>query len=351
MTDCIIVGGGLIGMLSARELKKKGMNVLVLDKGEMGKESSWAGGGILSPLHPWRYSDDVNELANVGHKKYPQVAKNLFEESGIDPEYYRCGMLVLDQNDQPNDQASAIEWSKKWSMNLSVINQQSELQRLLPGLSEDCSHGLWMPDIAQLRNPRLVKSVKGSLDALNITYKENAEVERLNVENGKVTGVVVAGEKLYADKVLIAGGAWSAKLLQPYADTPDIEPVKGQMILFKGPPGLLNRIILAENRYLIPRIDGRILCGSSIEHCGFNKSISTIVKHDLLDSAISLFPGLKDLELEHHWAGLRPGSPEGMPYIGKHQEIEGLFVNAGHYRNGVILGIGSAYRIADMMTA
>lgn len=349
MTDCIIVGGGLIGMLSARELKKKGMNVLVLDKGEMGQESSWAGGGILSPLHPWRYSEEVNELANIGHKEYPQVAKALLEESAIDPEYFRCGMMVLEQNNQENDQALAIDWAKKWSMNLSVIDQQSEMQSILPGLSEDYSHGLWMPDIAQLRNPRLVKAAKGSLDGLNIPYKENTEVERLHVVNGKVAGVVIAGETLLADKVLIAGGAWSAKLLQPYADTPDIEPVKGQMILFKGQPGLLNRIILAGNRYLIPRIDGRILCGSSVEHSGFNKSTSTTVKQDLLDSANSLFPALKDLEIEHHWAGLRPGSPKGMPYIGKHQEVEGLFVNAGHYRNGVILGIGSAYQIADIM--
>lgn len=346
MTDCIIVGGGLIGMLSARELKKKGLDVLLLDKGEMGKESSWAGGGILSPLHPWHYPDEVNALAAIGHKTYPDLAQTLQAESGIDPEYYRCGMMVIDCNEEK----LALDWSEKWSMNLSVINQQHELMKLLPGLSASFSQGLWMPDIAQMRNPRLIKALKGSLDALHIPYMENAEVEQVVVENGKATGVRVGGKVLHADQVLIAGGAWSAQLLNSFTDTPDIQPVKGQMILFKGEPGLLKRIILAGNRYLIPRLDGRILCGSSIEHSGFNKSTSSIVKQDLLQSALSLFPKLKGLKVEHHWAGLRPGSPLGMPYIGEHKEIEGLFVNAGHYRNGVILGIGSAYQIAGIMT-
>jgi len=345
MTDCIIVGGGLIGMLSARELKKKGLNVLVLDKGELGKESSWAGGGILSPLHPWEYPDEVNELANIGHLQYQKIAESLLDESGIDPEYVRCGMMVLGGEKQNK----VVDWSNKWSMNLSVISEANDIRAILPGLHESISEGFWFPEIAQLRNPRLVKAAKGSLEALNIPFKENAEVQRLNVVNGRVTGVEVDGKTLHADKVLIAGGAWSGELLKEFEHTPEIKPVKGQMILFKGKPDLLKAIILAGNRYLIPRKDGRILCGSSVEHSGFNKATSQSVKHELLESAISIFPGLSDLQIEHHWAGLRPGSPAGVPYIGPHQKIEGLYINSGHYRNGVILGIGSAYRIADVM--
>jgi len=345
MTDCIIVGGGLIGMLSARELKKKGMNVLVLDKGEMGQESSWAGGGILSPLHPWQYPDAVNELAKTGHQHYQQIAEALYDESGVDPEYVRCGMMVLGCKEQNK----VIDWSNKWSMNLSLINDLNEMQSILPGLHEDFSQGFWLPDIAQIRNPRLVKSAKGSLKALKIPFKENAEVQRLNVINGRVTGVEVDGKTLHADKVLVAGGAWSGELLKEFEHAPEIKPVKGQMILFKGKPDLLKAIVLEGNRYLIPRRDGRILCGSSIEHSGFNKAPSQSIKQDLFQSAVSIFPELADLQIEHHWAGLRPGSPEGVPYIGPHQKIEGLYINAGHYRNGVILGIGSAYRIADEM--
>ncbi len=345
MTDCIIVGGGLIGMLSARELKKQGLDVLLLEKGELGKESSWAGGGILSPLHPWRYSDKVNELASIGHKIYPQIAQELYQESGIDPEYLRSGLLVLGSQEQQ----LAINWANRWSMNLSIVEGTSDLQQVCPGLSRRYSSGLYLPDVAQMRNPRLVKSARGSLDALCIKYTEHAQVTRLLVENGRIKGVVVNGKELHANTVLVAGGAWSTELLKSYQNAPEISPVKGQMILFKGNKDQLKRMLLAENRYLIPRKDGRILCGSTLEHTGFEKQISAQVKSELTASAVDIFPELADMQVEHHWAGLRPGSPNGDPYIGQQKEIEGLYINAGHYRNGVILGIGSAQRIAELI--
>ena len=345
MADCIVVGGGLIGMLSARELKKLGMEVLLLEKGELGKEASWAGGGILSPLHPWRYSEKVNELANIGHKIYPKLAEELRQESGIDPEYIRSGLLVLGSEEQQ----LATDWADHWSMNLSTIESATELQQVCPGLSSSYTSGLYLPDIAQMRNPRLVKSARGSLDALGIKYKEHTKVTSLLVENGKARGVVVNGEELHADNVLIAGGAWSAELLKPYQNTPDISPVKGQMVLFKGAKNKLNRILLAENRYLIPRKDGRIVCGSTIEHTGFEKQISQQVKVELSASAKEIFPELAGMGVEHHWAGLRPGSPNGDPYIGQQKEVEGLYMNAGHYRNGVILGVASAQRVAKLI--
>lgn len=329
-------------MLSARELKKSGMDVLVLDKGPLGKEASWAGGGILSPLHPWRYPDEVNVLASEGHRLYPQVAKELERESGIDPEYFRTGMLVL--NSQELEEARL--WSDKWGIELSLVESAAELQKISPGLSEQFESGFWLPDIAQMRNPRLVKSARGSLQALGVRFEENTQVEKLNVENGQIKGVVANGKNYQAGCVLVASGAWSGDLLSEFGNPPDVKPVKGQMILLKGEPGLLKPMLLVESRYLIPRKDGRILCGSTIEHTGYDKSLSEEVKTSLLQSAQDIFPRLANLEVEHHWSGLRPGSPEGVPYIGAHEEIEGLFVNAGHFRNGVILGIASARKIA-----
>lgn len=347
MTDCIIVGGGLMGMLSARELTKAGLDVLVLDRGRLGQESSWAGGGILSPLHPWRYAEQVNEIANVGHRLYEQLAEELLQQSGIDPEYNRCGLLVLNSTQQQ----LATEWAERWSMPLELLEDKAALQAVLPGLADGYDQGLWMPDIAQMRNPRLVKSLRGSLDAMAIKYLENTPVERLEVHNQQIKGVVANGKTYHSERVLIAGGAWSASILQAYGDVPEIEPVKGQMIIFRGKPDDLKRMVLCENRYLIPRRDGRILCGSTIEYTGFDKSTSESVAEELRNSAISLFPALANMTLEHHWAGLRPGSPDGIPYIGEHKDISGLYINSGHFRNGVILGLGSARRIASLITS
>ena len=342
MFDCIVIGGGLIGMLSARELSKAGLNVLLFEKGCLGQESSWAGGGILSPLHPWRYSDEVNRLANIGHHAYPQIAEELHKESGVDPEYIRCGMMVLN-SDETSD---ALTWAKKWSMDLSVKDSVDAIRKNIPGIANKFNQGLWLPEIAQMRNPRLVKAAKGSLDALNISYKENTQVEQLNIVNGEVKGVVANGQSYAAKTVLVAGGAWSADILKQQ-NAPAIQPVKGQMVLFKGEPNFLKGIVLADNRYLIPREDGRILCGSTIEYTDFDKSISEPVKQQLIDSARDIFPALKDLQVEHHWAGLRPGCPNGDPFMGMHNHIKGLYINAGHYRNGVILGIGSSRQVAQ----
>jgi len=342
MTDCIIVGGGLIGMLSARELKKAGLDVLILEKGELGKESSWAGGGILSPLHPWRYPHEVGQLASIGHQLYPQIARELFEESGVDPQYLRSGLLVLNSHEQ----AEALAWAEKWSMNLSILADAAAIQAVTPGVANVIDQGLWLPDIAQIRNPRLVKAARGSLDSLGIKYQEHTSVEKLNIQNAKINSVVANGKTYHAGKVLIAGGAWSGEILNQFKQPPDIKPVKGQMILFEPAPNLLKSMLLIDNRYLIPRKDGRVLCGSSIEHTGFDKSTSSEIKQDLLDSATEILPALAKLQIEHHWAGLRPGSPSGVPYIGRHNEVEGLYINTGHFRNGVILGIGSCRKVA-----
>ena len=230
-----------------------------------------------------------------------------------------------------------------------IIGDKSEnrIKKIVPGLSDQFKQGLWLPEMAQMRNPRLVKAAKGSLDALGVKYRENIQVEHLKIVDGVIKGVVANGENFKARQVLIAGGAWTAEILKESGHVPDIKPVKGQMILFKGEPGMLKSMLLAENRYLIPRNDGRILCGSTIEHTGFDKSTSQQVKEKLQQSASEIYPALEKLDVEFHWAGLRPGSPDGVPYIGEHASVKGLYINSGHYRNGVILGIGSCRKVAE----
>jgi glycine oxidase len=345
MADCIIIGGGLIGMLTARELQQAGAEVLILERGNLGGESSWAGGGILSPLYPWRYGEAVNQLANYGHKAYPQLAESLLEESGIDPEYTQSGMLVLDQQEK----SSAIKWSSEWQIRLDPLESQKIIQQIEPAINPEVEQALWMPEIAQMRNPRLIKALRGSLESRGIHYIEQAEVNALGIDNGEVKSVSTHSQSYDADKVVIAGGAWSHGILQSYARPPEIEPVKGQMILFKAKPGLLKTMVLFGGRYLIPRRDGRILAGSTLEHTGFSKNTTNEAQEDLYQSAIELVPQLAEAEIEHHWAGLRPGTSDGIPYICHHPDINGLYISSGHFRNGVILGAASATLMKDII--
>ena len=344
MADCIVVGAGISGVLTALELQRAGAEVILLERDKIGRESSWAGGGIISPLYPWRYPDAVTRLAQYGQQHYPALLDTLHLESGIDPQYQKNGLLVIDQDEN----TQALEWAKRWHVDLQLL--QDELpQQCEPALNSEFKSALWMPEVAQLRNPRLVKAMRAVLSSRRITCHEHSAVSSIRIKNNKVQGVTVADQQYNADQVLITGGAWSGQILKQLKLETTIKPVKGQMILLKGLPGQVKRIVLSEGRYIIPRLDGRILVGSTLEHTDFKKELTKTARDELYQSAIEIIPSLAGLEIEHHWAGLRPGSDNGVPYIGEHPQVQGLFFNAGHFRNGVVLGLASAQLAADII--
>lgn len=344
LSDILIVGGGIIGMLTARELSLAGMKVTIVEQGKTGRESSWAGGGIISPLYPWRYSAAVNALAQWSQANYPDLIEEINSETGLDAELIQNGLLLLDDETEP-----ASVWAEKWDSNLHLIDSK-EVSELEPELSSSLitdTKAIWMPDVRQVRNPRLVKVLKKYLLKQGVKFVEQTQVTGFIENANKVGGVTTSDGDILAGKVLLAGGAWSSNLLKNKGIA--VEPVKGQMILFKTAPNTIKRITLSKDRYVIPRRDGRVLLGSTLEHTGFDKSITKEAKEELKKEAIRIIPFLENAEIEHHWAGLRPGSTNGIPYISPVPNMDGLYLSAGHYRNGVVLGPASARLAADII--
>ncbi len=340
MNDFLIVGGGVIGMMTARTLADSGADVTIVDKGELCKESSWAGGGIVSPLYPWRYRPEITALANWSQGYYPALARQLAEETGIDPEFRSGGMLML----RVEDEADALAWAEKYQQPLTQVGKEFIYQteaNIAPGKEQ----AIWMPEVGSIRNPRLGQSLKKSLELRpNVRILENVDVKSIRVMDGQAIGVNTANSVLSAGQVIICSGAWSAGLLQTEDTDPGdllpklpIEPVRGQMMVYKAEPGLVDRVVMLDGRYVIPRNDGRILVGSTLEYDGFNKQTTEEARQSLQASAEAILPALKDISVEHHWCGLRPGSPDGVPFIGSVDGIRHLHINAGHFRNGLVL--------------
>jgi glycine oxidase len=343
MNRTIIVGGGVIGMLTALEMAQAGHSVTLFERGETGRESSWAGGGIISPLFPWRYLDSVTNLASWSQNVYPALSAELASQTGIDPEYTECGLILV----APNETEKALGWAEQHGRDLRQIGRD-EFRRLEPQAAEPASEALWMPAVAQVRNPRMARALHRRLDQVGVDTRTGECVEKLVQTDGRCTGVRTGSGVFQADAVIVCAGAWSGQLLADLPCPPAIYPVRGQMLMFRAEPGTISRMVLEANRYVIPRRDGRTLFGSTIEDVGFEKETTDEARAELHAIATERFPILKRFPVEAHWAGLRPSSPAGVPYIGRHPDIAGLFVNAGHFRNGIVLGPASARLVADL---
>lgn len=335
--DFIIIGGGIIGMATARELTIRGANVALFDRGQLGMETSWAAGGIISSMRPWLESKDSASLSEYSKKLYPKYVEKLKQESGVDSEYVKSGLVIINEDHSEKTKKWAID--KKIKLEVNVENTSSSIS--LP------EHSVILPDIAQVRPPKLLKALRKSLEKLLVSIYENTEILNIGVKNNQFQSIEFSEGKLAADSIIITAGPWSKTVLSRIDVEVGVKPIRGQMLCLKPDDVITERMILDGGHYFIPRKDGHLLIGSTMEDTAFVNETTKEGKQELLDWAYKMSPKLKKAKPVSHWSGLRPSTSIGKPLIGRVPSFKNIYLNTGHFRKGILQAPSSAQLLVD----
>jgi glycine oxidase len=344
--DVIILGGGVIGLTTAYFLAQEGASVLLCDQGRLGMESSWAGAGILPPSDLEHAQLPLDRLRALSGQLFPALSDELKERTGIDNGFVRCGGLEFLSHAAEGE---AHEW---YGLGVpTIVLSEKDAAALEPALAPHLGKAIHVPGMAQLRNPRHLQALRAACLATNkVAFLEETPAQRLSVEKNRIKGVRTPNEVLTGEVVLLAAGAWTDRLLEPLGRRLNIKPVRGQIALLNPGTIVFRNILIWGARYLVPRLDGRVLIGSTEEHVGFVRDTTATGIHGLLELGLRLVPRLAGAALERTWAGLRPGSPDGLPFLGPVPGIENLYVAAGHFRAGIQLSPGTALLLKEMIS-
>jgi glycine oxidase len=387
MTDCLVIGGGVIGLSLAWQLAERGKKVRLLDRQGVGQEASWAGAGILPPASREALAHPLDQLRGMSFELHQSWAERLRAETGIDTGYRRCGGIYLART--AGETAALAAWAE------TLREEGVEVEKLPIGLdgknpsvgslSRNVTHsrhvqcqtseihaktlqtvepkvvikpeagGLsirsaWLlPDECQLRNPWYLKALQKICAMRGVEIVPECEVTDFEIAGEQVTGVSTSQGIIRAEQVCVTSGAWTGLLLQKLGMTLGVVPMRGQMVLFRSNRPVATHVINEGPRYLVPREDGRLLAGSTEEEAGFDKQTTEEGIAELIAFARSLLPELESAEIERTWAGLRPASFDGFPYLGPIPGLAKAFVAAGHFRSGLYLSPGTATVMAELM--
>ena len=350
--DVLIAGGGVIGLAIARELRRSGVEKIgLVERGEMGSEASYAAAGMLAPDAETEEIDAFYRLCRRSLELYPAFAEELKDETGIDIELDRSGTLFAAFTE--NDSAEiARRFDSQKRAGLKVVHlTAAETRKAEPFISPDVRESLFFPDDWQVENRRLLAALRKYAELNGITLIENTEVMRLSAANGRVNGAETASGIISADTTIIATGAWASLIKIGDAAMPfTVKPIRGQIVSYHTAKRLVECVIYSPRGYIVPRADGRILAGATVEDVGFDKSVTEAGTVFLKEVAFEIVPNLSGLEVQESWAGLRPFVSDGKPVIGDIAGISGLVIAAGHYRNGILLAPETARLVADRIT-
>ena len=346
--DAVIAGGGLIGTAIALELSRAALQVAVFDAQEPGREASWASAGILSPAPENPAMIALVPLGKASLAMYPDYIAQVEELGGISTGYRAKGTVeALFSRHAREELNTIIALHHGLGLTAEALSAK-DARELEPALSERLEAAVLRPDEASVDNRQLSAALLEAVKRSGGRIYAGSPVRSIWREGSKCLGIVLSsGEKISAKQTIIAAGCFSSKIAGVEEFAP-VRPAKGQMACLRCASARIERVLWSERIYLVPRNDGRILAGATVEHAGFDKTVTAAGVHANLDGAIELSPALAAAQLEATWAGLRPDTPDHMPIIGA-TDVEGLVIATGHFRSGVLLTPITARLVADQV--
>jgi len=357
----IIVGGGVIGLSIAYETASRGHEVVVIEKDKFGRKASWAGAGILMPANRQTAIHPMEHLEAIGHEAHRLWSQQLLQQTGIDNGFRDCGGLYIART---SGEAAALtgllwEWEER---NIEYRGLESSLFSERFGhladsvVTSSAFNAVWAPGESQFTNPRHIEALVAGCRQLRVTMNQECGEAYVNVSRGKITSVVAGGEDFTGDNYFFAAGPWTQELVQPLGVPLPMQPVRGQIAMYKLDPAVGQNAAIANgpivnegSRYLVPRTDGYILAGATIEEVGFECHTTQDEVVGLRSWAEELAPQLNESTFVKSWAGLRPGTYDGFPYLGSLGNYENGFVATGHFKTGLQLSPATAIVLADLI--
>lgn len=335
-SDIVIIGGGIVGLAIAVELKQRGARVTLLSR-NFSQATSHAAAGMLAPQAEGILPSPMLDLCFQSLSLYPDWIDKLEQLTGVDTGYLPTGILAPLYERSPQEQANHPK---------ATWLDADTIQLYQPGLSEEVIGGWWYPEDAQVDNRALVNSLRQAAQTLGVDLREGVSVEGLVQRQGKIEHIRTSAGNFSAQHYVLATGSW-ANALFPLP----VYPVKGQMLSLKMPcephqPLPIQRVLFGSDIYLVPRQDGRLIIGATVEEVGWKPQNTPNGVQTLLTEAIRLFSGLRNWEIQEMWWGYRPGTPDQLPILGP-SSCDNLSLAVGHYRNGILLAPVTASLLAD----
>ncbi len=346
----IVIGGGIIGAAIAWRLARDRANVVVLERARLGQEASWAAAGMIAPQAEAQSSGVFFDLCLAARRVFDATIDRLVADSGLDPEYDPHGILylALDATEQAELEARA-RWHRAAG---ALVHEMSaaEARSIEPAITPATRFALHLPDNRRVDNRKLTQAYIAAALNAGARFREGVAVDSIVTAGGRATGVRLHdGLSLAADLVIVAAGSWSHHVRGLEANRVALHPVRGQMLCFESQPRTLTPAVFSMRGYLVPRRDGRILAGSTMEEAGYNKAVTLAGIEKITRGVLAMVPALADIPLREAWAGLRPATRDLLPVIGYSQSVANVIWATGHYRSGILLSALTGEVVADLV--